>query len=59
MNNNRKVKTMFKVYIASQQGKAFAYYDAANEQQANARASALRDKHKGKGITITVEGLSE
>ena len=56
MNNNRKVKTMFKVYIASQQGKPFAYYDAANEQQANTRASALRTKHKGKGITVTIEG---
>jgi hypothetical protein len=54
MNNSRKVTTMFKVYIASQQGKPFAYYDAANEQQANTRASALRAKHKGKGITITI-----
>ena len=45
----------YRVYIASQGGKAFAYYDAANEQQANARASALRAKHKGATITITKE----
>ena len=45
----------YRVYIATQGGKPFAYYDAANKTQANTRASALRDKHKGKGITITVE----
>ena len=46
----------YRVNIAVQGSpKPFAYYDAANEQQANARASALRAKHKGKGITITLE----
>mgnify|MGYP003645787540 CR=1 FL=1 len=46
----------YRVYIATQGSpKAFAYYDAANKTQANTRAAALRDKHKGKGVTITVE----
>ena len=55
MNNNKR-----KNKIAAQGSpKPFAYYDAANKAQANTRASALRDKHKGKGITITVEGPSE
>tara|TARA_R110002096_G_scaffold217187_1_gene405235 strand:+ start:169 stop:324 length:156 start_codon:yes stop_codon:yes gene_type:complete len=49
----------YRVYIATQGGKAFAYYDVANKAQANTRAIALRDKHKGKGVTITIEGLSE
>ena len=49
----------YRVYIATQGGKPFAYYDAANKTQANTRAVALRNKHKGKGITITVEGPSE
>ena len=50
----------YRVYIATQGSpKPFAYYDAANKAQANTRATTLRDKHKGKGITITVEGLSE
>ena len=46
----------YRVYIATQGSpKPFAYYDAANKAQANTRATTLRDKHKGKGITITVE----
>ena len=45
----------YRVNIATQGGKPFAYYDAANKTQANTRAAALRDKHKGKGVTITVE----
>ena len=49
----------YRVYIATQGGKPFAYYDAANKAQANTRASALRDKHKGKGVTVTVEESSE
>ena len=50
----------YRVYIAAQGSpKPFAYYDAANKAQANTRATTLRDKHKGKGLTITVEGPSE
>ena len=46
----------YRVYIATQGSpKPFAYYDAANKAQANARAAALRNKHKGKGLTITTE----
>ena len=46
----------YRVNIAVQGSpKPFAYYDAANKAQANTRAAALRDKHKGKGVTITVE----
>lgn len=49
----------YRVYIAAQGSpKPFAYYDAANEQQANTRATTLRDKHKGKGVTITVKETS-
>ena len=44
-----------RVYIATQGGKPFAYYDMPNKAQANTRAAALRNKHKGKGVTITVE----
>lgn len=45
-----------RVYIATQGSpKPFAYYDAANKAQANTRAVALRNKYKGKGVTITVE----
>ena len=46
----------YRVNIAVQGSpKPFAYYDAANKAQANTRATTLRDKHKGKGITITIE----
>jgi hypothetical protein len=48
----------YRVYIATQGGKPFAYYDAANKTQANTRAIALRDKHKHKGVTVTVKETS-
>jgi hypothetical protein len=58
LNIRQGINSMtYRVYIAAQGSpKPFAYYDAANKAQANTRAVALRDKHKGKGITITVEG---
>lgn len=46
----------YRVYIATQGSpKPFAYYDAENKAQANTRAVALRNKHKGKGLTVTIE----
>ena len=49
----------YRVYIATQGSpKPFAYYDMPNNVQANTRAAALRDKHKGKGVTITVKETS-
>lgn len=46
----------YRVYIATQGSpKPFAYYDVANKAKANARAVALRNKYKGKGVTIIVE----
>ena len=46
----------YRVYIATQGSpKAFAYYDVANKAQANTRATTLRDKYKGKGVTVTVK----
>ena len=46
----------YRVYIAAQGSpKPFAYYDMPNKVQAKTRAVALRNKYKGKGVTITVE----
>ena len=46
----------YRVNIAAQGSpKPFAYYDVANKSQANTRAAALRNKHKGKGLTVTIE----
>ena len=50
----------YRVNIAVQGSpKPFAYYDVANKAQANTRAVALRDKHKGKGLTITIKEVTQ
>ena len=48
----------YRVNIAAQSGKPFAFYHATTMQAAKAKREQLTQRHKGATITITKESIN-